>query len=128
VRYGALERMSGFELRQLKNEMKKCVGEEERNVLYAIKSIHRKIQSHMEKLESSIRNRELMMVVERAEDTIAEMNRLYSNLMTVSSQYIEYSRTAIDVENVIRIRGGEKALRDQKYNGRDSYTRKGRTG
>jgi hypothetical protein len=128
VRYEKLQAMSGFELRQLKNEMKKCVGEEERNVRYAIRMIHQKIKRRMEKLETAIRNREMMMVVEKAEDTVAEMNRLYANLMSKSSLYIEFSKTIIDVENVMAIREGEKTLRDQKYNGRDSYTRKGRTG
>jgi hypothetical protein len=128
VRYEKLQAMSGFELRELKNEMKKCVGEEERNVRYAIRMIHQKIKRRMEKLETAIRNREMMMVVEKAEDTVAEMNRLYANLMSKSSLYIEFSKTIIDVENVMAIREGEKTLRDQKYNGRDSYTRKGRTG
>ena len=128
MRYGKLESMSGYELRQLKREMKLCVADEEKCVKHTIKLIRNRLTAHLDKLNASIRNREFMFTVERAEDTISDMNRLYSMLMQQSEKYIEYYSTLIDVENVTMIRNGEKTLRDQKYNGRDSYTRNRQTG
>jgi DNA-binding transcriptional MerR regulator len=107
MNYEYLSGLSGFELRKIKKIMEQDRDSEEREVRYAVRALKSKLQDQLEKVDSGIRNRELLNIVERCEDTVAMLNKSYSNIMRISHEYIETSRTIIDIENILSHRDGQ---------------------
>lgn len=92
---------------------------EEHNIRGSVRKIYQKMLNQTDKLRRACRGNEgsteaALRALDKAEDVIAESNRMYSNLITIGSSYVDMGRQIEDVRRELAVRDGSSSYSRHK--------------